>query len=215
MRQPRNKVASGIPSSNALLNLLSRNKEVESSTTFKRKIIPTMTRGQQKLQADAGNRIMSLLQRDIQGLDGVRTALQGLLRGDVSDAVGNRANALADMIQTPAITAFEELELPRLREAYGGGGSYWGGARAHAEARARRDFMQGLEAQRGQIGLQVGQESMQGVLQALGMAPNLAMMEDPSIALALEGSRALQPYLERRMFENVLMPKQTQRVTYS
>jgi len=128
--------------------------------------------------------------------------------------VVNRADQISSALEAPERTQFNESTLPKVREAYGGGGSYWGGARAKAEATASRDFEQALNAQRAQILLGMQQQGTQNILQALPMMSSLSTYENPYYTQLLQALQGAMGLGTANLQENVITPWQNQNVSW-
>ena len=98
----------------------------------------------------------------------VGTALTSLLSGEFPEEYFKTS------IEAPAQKRHEEVTLPGVREAFVGPGTFWGGERATAEAKAGTDLDATLAAIRGDLGYRARQQA----LQALG--PGMEYMGMPA-----------------------------------
>jgi len=84
----------------------------------------------------------------------VGTALTSLLSGEFPEEYFKTS------IEAPAMKHFEEVTRPGVREAYVGPGTFWGGERATAEAKAGTDLNMTLAAIRGDLGYKARQQAL-------------------------------------------------------
>ena len=144
----------------------------------------------------------------------VRGSLASLLAGEVPEGVTSQAGALSEALEAPQRRQFQEVTLPRVKEAYGGSGSYWGGARAKAETRAGESFEEQLAAQRAQVLMGQQQGATQNLLSAIGMLPGLSTYENPNYAAQMQALQYALPLSTAQLQQSVVQPYQNQLVNY-
>lgn len=139
---------------------------------------------------------------------GAGGALRSYLQGDVPQGVLQRGEGYYNAMAAPLERQFEEVTLPRVREAWAGGGGYWGGGRAMAEQRAGEGFNEQMMAMRARTMMGLEQSSSQAMLGAIGMAPNMSMYENPQYGQQMAAVQAGLGLTGQNWMENIVQPQQ-------
>jgi hypothetical protein len=141
-------------------------------------------------------------------------ALSEILTGNVSQGVQNRVEQTYQPVAAQAQREFENVTLPRVREAFAGGGGYWGGARAKAEQTAATDLATNLAALRARMQQETIGQATQQQFQAMQLNPQTTALQDPNYAARQAAIQQALTLSGQQQFENIEQPWQNQNVSY-
>jgi len=190
-------------------------KNVRTTASHEVEQLPFLTDWQSQLSQDTASYFSDMLGKEANPLRGVRGALEDLFSGAMPQGVEALAGNISGALEAPRRSEFQNVIMPNVREAFGGGGGYWGGARANAEQTAMTDFEQSLASDRAKILLQLQNTATQNMLGGMGQAQNLALLDDPYAQIRADAARQAIPLSTTELFNNIIQPSQFTREWYT